>query len=76
MSTTACIEPEKTPLNPLRETLEDSRPVFMYSTPAWFPITSAIVVAPLASSSSPPKTVTLAGASVTNSFFKDAETTT
>ena len=48
----------------------------MYSTPAWFPITSVSVVALLASSSSPPKTVTLAGASVTNSFFKDAETTT
>ena len=56
--------------------LEPSRPVFMYSTPAVLPRMSVIVVAFLASSSSPLKTVTLAGASVTSSFFKDAETTT
>ena len=56
--------------------LDDSIPIFIVSTPALFANTSTTEAAPRACSSSPLKTSTLAGESTTNSFLKDADTTT
>ncbi len=63
-------------MNPRTVTLDDSIPVFIVSTPARPSVCPAIDVVLRTVNSSFENTSTLAGASVTSSFFLEAATTT